>query len=201
MYSDYLVILLFILIVFLIVFVFRGKSFRKIIALTLSALLCVAVIFILLDLGFAYLERNHATIPLSSKEKNLIKEFKRECNCDVAWEHNYELIKHANTKDSSANISFTWYTGREYRHYNPADDIYLKDSITIIQHANNVANKLLSTMSYKNYYHQLIIYYGHVDVVRSAHGDDLYHDHYKSVQYDIYSDGSLSISKTALKGL
>lgn len=96
-------------------------------------------------------------VKLTMAEKEMIEKFESECNCEVKLQHKYYLINneagnHFNSRDSVINILFR---NDPYKTILPcgySDDV-------LIAHATDVANRMIKTISHKNYYIYLNVHY------------------------------------------
>lgn len=96
-------------------------------------------------------------IKLTTLEKEMIEDFESECNCEVRLQHNYYLINngdgnHFNSSDSTLNVLFRNDLTKTILPCNYSDSV-------LIAHATDVANRMMKTISHKNYYVYLNVIY------------------------------------------
>ncbi len=108
-------------------------------------------------------------IKLTTQEKEMVKDFESECKCEVRLQHNYHLINndegsHFNSSDSTLNILFRNDLNKTMLPCNYSD-------IVLIAHAADVADRMMKTISYRNYYVYLNVIYSSFrkNDARSAH--------------------------------
>jgi len=98
-------------------------------------------------------------IKLTAQEKQMIDEFETDCDCEVKFHHNYDLIKNTTNNsesiDSTLSLSFTLNTGSSKKKISFCE---IADSI-LIANATQMATRLMKTVHYKDYYTRVNIVY------------------------------------------
>lgn len=130
-----------------------------------SPILIIFITGICIYLAFVYVMGNAKNwgpkIKLSTAEKKLIKELKKQCDCKVEFRHNYSLINNMRTnydaEDSTLLISFSW--KGDLGSKKNINNICNEDSIFLRAYASVVVSKLVNVISYEEYYSQAKVFY------------------------------------------